>query len=373
MTDDHSSTIRRLIWDLPTRLFHWLLVGGFAVAALTAANDRWLSVHLVAGYFVGALVLFRVVWGFSGGAYSHFRRFWYSWRDVSAHLRALLRGAAPRYHGHNPSGSWMIYLLLAGIVVLTLSGTLLLGGEEHHGLASSLSPFAGHLARQLHKVLGYGLMLLIPLHVGGVVVESYLSRENLVTAMVSGYKPTSSPTLPVRPAKGVALGLIVGVLVFFAAVALWYRGTESQGEVFRGPALAQSTLWNDTCGECHLAFHPSLLPRRSWQRLLAHTDNHFGEDLVLDPATLTPLRRFALANAADAGATEPARKILRSLAPDQAPLRITQTPYWRRKHKHIDAAVWKRDSVGSPMNCGACHSDAKRGWFEDDAMRVPRK
>ncbi len=371
MTDDPRLKTRALIWDLPTRLFHWLLVGGFVVVSLTAANDERMSLHLVAGYLIGVLVLFRVLWGFVGGDYSRFRRFWYPWREVRAHLRAVAGGRAVHHLGHNPAGGWMIYLLLAGNLVLAVSGTLLLGGEEQHGLAGALGPAAGAVARELHAVLGYGLMALIPLHVAGVVVESRLGGENLVAAMISGYKSTPKPALSVRPAAGVAVGLLIVVAGYFAAATVWYRAGESEGGVFRGPSLPQSALWNDTCGECHLAFHPSLLPRRSWERLLGNSADHFGEDLALDAQDLAELRRFAVANSAETGASEPARKILRSLGPDQRPLRITETPYWRRKHEGIDAAVWKRDSVGGPMNCGACHSDARQGWFEDDAMQIP--
>jgi len=140
---------------------------------------------------------------------------------------------------------------------------------------------------------------------------------------------------------------------------------------FQSKPLQQSQLWRETCSDCHSAWHPSLLPARSWKKLFKNQNQHFGEDLFLDQPDITRLLKFALANSADHGFTEPARKINASIAPDQTPLRIIDTPYWKDKHGEIGPSIWKRKSVGAKSNCAACHSDTRQGLFDDNAMKVP--
>jgi hypothetical protein len=142
---------------------------------------------------------------------------------------------------------------------------------------------------------------------------------------------------------------------------------------FVGRALPDDPKWREECGSCHLAFHPSLLPARSWQALIAGQDRHFGEDLALDAPMRATLLAYATANAAEQQRTEAAFKINRSIPAEAAPLRITQTPYWIKKHAEIAAADWLLPQVKSKVNCAACHQDAAAGTFEDAAMRIPRQ
>ena len=106
---------------------------------------------------------------------------------------------------------------------------------------------------------------------------------------------------------------------------------------------------------------------------MAQQNDHFGEDLALDAATRAALLAYATGNAAERHATEASFKINRSLKPQDTPLRITQTPYWIRKHRHIAASDWLLPQVKNKVNCAACHRDAGAGTFEDAAMRIPRQ
>jgi len=104
---------------------------------------------------------------------------------------------------------------------------------------------------------------------------------------------------------------------------------------------------------------------------MAEQQTHFGADLGFDAPTSAALLAFMTANSADQKLTEPAFKMGQSLQPGAAPLRITETPYWSRKHHEITDAQWKQPLVKSKANCGACHLDAEAGTFEDGAMRLP--
>jgi len=147
---------------------------------------------------------------------------------------------------------------------------------------------------------------------------------------------------------------------------------EAPPVAFVGKTLPESALWQEECGSCHLAFHPSLLPARSWQSLLAGQDRHFRDDLGLEAATVAKLLAFAVPNSAEQHASEAAWKINRSVPADATPLRITETPYWVKKHREIAAADWKNPKVKSKANCAACHQDAEAGTYEDAAMRIPK-
>mgnify|MGYP003471861413 CR=1 FL=1 len=98
-----------LVWDLPTRLFHWLFAGAFAIAWLTSDSDSWLKLHVFAGYLMLGLLGFRLVWGFIGGRYARFASFRYGLKEGLTYLFQVLTGSAQRHIGHNPAGSWAVY------------------------------------------------------------------------------------------------------------------------------------------------------------------------------------------------------------------------------------------------------------------------
>lgn len=378
-------TQRILIWDVPTRLFHWTLAASFAGAWLTSESDQWLSVHVFLGYLMLGLVGFRLVWGLVGTHYARFSSFWFGPKDALAYLRQVLSGHAPRHVGHNPTGSLAIYLLLLLTLVVGVSGFFTLGGEEQQGaVAGWLGIVQGRSFKKLHELSAWLMLLLVLGHLAGVVVESLLHRENLARSMLTGSKLAAAGTPAARP-RWLVAGLL---LVLMAAFGVWWffyalhapleeqlgrpvGGPQTPNVAFVGAKLADNTQWRDECGSCHMAFHPNLLPSRSWERIMAQQQQHFGADLGLDAATSAAVLAFLSANSADRGATEAAFKIERSIKPQDVPLRITETPYWVKKHRDIAAADWQSPLVKSKSNCAACHSDAEAGTFLDAAMRIP--
>jgi len=370
-----SSNNRILVWDLPTRVFHWLMVLAFAGAWLAFDDDRYLYIHVYAGYTLLGLLVFRLIWGFVGSHYARFHSFAHDWPSVTAYLKGLLNGQAARYLGHNPAGSWAIFILLALGFVVTLSGMLTLGGEERHG------PFAGLLSytiapvfREIHEISAWTMLVLVIGHIIGVIVESVFHRENLVLAMLNGFKAGGDSGIVVRPRAIIAVVLVLLVLLsaFFT-----FRGYLAQTDTepylpYKGIVLADNALWREECGDCHMAYHPSLLPARSWQAMMDGQNDHFGEELDLDADVTREITRFLLDNSAEQLLIEPSWRILQSLGPGQTPLRITATPYWKRKHEDIEQRYWDSDKVKDKGNCSACHRDADAGTYEDAAMRLPR-
>ena len=192
------------IWDLPTRVFHWLLVLCFAGAWLTAESERTQLLHLTLGYCAGALVLWRVLWGVAGSRYALFREFVHSPAAALRYLQAYLPGstlAAPRrYVGHNPAGGWAVLGLLGLMAGVVASGWW------------AYQSGAPDAAGEAHEVLTHALLILIGLHVVAVVATGFKHRENLVRAMWTGRK-RALPEQGIRSSHG-----LIG-LVLFAAVS----------------------------------------------------------------------------------------------------------------------------------------------------------
>lgn len=370
---DAATTRTVPVWDLPTRLFHWLLVLAVAAGALTGffAPEWWLGLHVWSGYGLAALLLFRIVWGVFGSEHSRVDSFAWPPRAVLAHLRALLAGRHSHVVGHTPAGSAMIFALAGVLLAITVSGLLTLGGGEKQGpLAGFVSFATGQAAREVHEVLVFLLLGMVALHVAGVLLESVLGHSNLVLAMITGHKvlPADAGAPRRRPARPVAAALSFGLLALAGGGAGAALGSLP-------PLGVRSLTIDDTyraeCGDCHYAFHPSLLPAASWAGMMAHLDDHFGEDATLDAATRDWITVWLTANAAETWDTEAANRFRRPSA-DQ-PWRITATRFWERRHRGIDKAVFARMPVGSKVNCSACHRDADTGRFDDQSIAIPQE
>jgi len=374
-----------LIWDLPLRLFHWLFAASSLGAWLTTESDQWLSLHTFFGYLMLSLIGFRLVWGLTGSRYARFSSFLYGPRVGLDYLRQAIAGSAARHLGHNPAGSQAVFLLLGLGLLVGLSGLFTQGGEEQQGAAAigGLSFALGKAIKEGHGLLANLMLLVVFAHLAGVALESWLHQENLARSMVTGLKAAESGAPAARPHKLVGLLLLVAVATFgtWWFFYAWHEPVERLGGhddaaneaphvAFVGKPLPESAKWQEECGSCHLAFHPSLLPARSWQALLAGQGRHFGDDLGLDAATVAELLAFAVPNAAEQGATEAAWKINRSIPTSSTPLRISETPYWTKKHREIADVDWQNPKVKSKANCAACHRDAEAGTFEDAAMQV---
>jgi len=366
---------RVIIWDLPTRVFHWLLACSYLVTWLTFDDNRFLFVHVYAGYVFLALLGFRLVWGLVGTHYARFHSFAHDWQSVTDYLNGLLSGQAMRYVGHNPVGGWAIFAMLLLGLVVSITGVFVLGGEEGHGpLAGWLSYAVGIYSHRVHEVLAWVMLVVTMIHLLGVVAESVIHRENLVWSMLSGYKDGATGVPSIRGHH--YLGLLIVIVVVITALT-YFRGylvetADNLYQPYKGPVLPDNASWRENCSECHFAFHPSLLPARSWQKIFDEQHEHFGDDLDLDRKLFTELLKFHLDNAAERGLTEPSRKILFYTPENATPVRITETKYWQRKHEDIKDIYWKSKQVSIKGNCAACHLDAKEGTYEDSDMRLPK-
>jgi cytochrome b len=361
------------VWDLPTRVFHWVLVAAVTVATVTGyvAPEWWIGVHLWSGYVIVLLLVFRLVWGVFGSEYSRIASFAYRPHQVGEHLRGLLLLRPPHYLGHNPTGALMMVALMVVLTGLTMSGLITLGGEEKQGPLAGMVRYAtGNTAKAVHSTLVDILLVMIAGHVIGAIGESLLSRENLIAAMITGKKrlPPGMATPTPRRARPVAAAISVGAFAVLSGGVLAYLATLPP---IGWRTLALPTTFQDECGACHWAYHPSLLPAASWRLLMQDLADHFGEDASLNAEVAAEITTFLMANGAETWDTEAANRF-RTVAAD-APGRISATPYWVWKHQEIPDGVFSRPSIGGKSACNACHRDANSGRFDDQMITIPKE
>ncbi|MBU0968768.1 MAG: diheme cytochrome c [Proteobacteria bacterium] len=130
-------------------------------------------------------------------------------------------------------------------------------------------------------------------------------------------------------------------------------------------------IYQESCGACHFAYQPQLLPAASWQAILDNQTDHFGESLELNSNARSAIAAYLQANSADKSGAKRAVKIMRSLG-NGVPQRITDIPYIREKHHEISAQVFARPAIASPANCPACHTTAEQGLYDDDSVMIPQ-
>ena len=196
--DSRPGRDRLRVWDLPLRLFHWLLVIAVALALLSAEEESPLNDwHILSGWAAGILVVFRIVWGFVGGEQSRFAGF-VKPSALGRHVRELLRGRPQATMGHNALGALSVILLLALVAGTVWTGAI--------------------LAEDVHELLGWSLLALVVIHILAVVVMSLLTRENLVRAMVDGTKPADRHPLARDARAPGALAYLVGAITIGAAI-----------------------------------------------------------------------------------------------------------------------------------------------------------
>lgn len=200
------------VWDPVVRIGHWILVIGFAVAYLS--GDDLLGVHVWAGYAIGVVVAFRLVWGVVGPRHARFTDFVYRPLAVRRYLVDLIRFRAQRYLGHSPAGGAMVVALLIALAITVGTGLATYAVQDQAGpLAGMLAgpavivtappdarePSAagkhaaerarpGHALKEVHEFFATLTLWLIGFHLAGVALASLVHRENLVRAMITGRK-----------------------------------------------------------------------------------------------------------------------------------------------------------------------------------------
>ncbi len=193
---------RILVWDFPTRLFHWLLAVTFtaslAIGLFVSDDNPVFAVHGILGLVIGLMVFFRIFWGILGSKYARFSSFLFSPLELYSYIRDALGGKTTRYVGHNPGSGYAVFVML-----------FLLAGLVATGLLCQWDFF-----EKVHWVFACAMLVVVSAHLAGIIVHTAKHQENITVSMVSGYKDGDAnegiPTA--RPLAGV---------VFLALTFYW--------------------------------------------------------------------------------------------------------------------------------------------------------
>lgn len=206
------------VWDIPVRLFHWILVVLIAFSWLSNKMD-WMTWHMYSGYTILTLILFRILWGFVGSTHARFTDFIHGPRALIGYIRTLPSRTAAKFAGHNPLGGISVVLIL--LCVLVQAGTGLFANDD----IINEGPLYKHVSKELsdwlttiHKYNFNVLLALIGVHVAAVLYYLIWKSENLIKPMFTGSKqlPAGTASPPMR-----SVGL-AAVLLALCAAAVWF-------------------------------------------------------------------------------------------------------------------------------------------------------
>lgn len=229
-----SETRKILIWDLPTRLFHWLLVLSIVAMVVTGkAGGSWMEWHGRLGLLVLGLLVFRLLWGVMGSTYARFAGFFPTPAKVAAYLRGQWH--AP---GHNPLGACSVLALLAVPLFQALTGLV---ANDDIAFVGPLYDLVGrdlsNLATRWHLLAVNVLLALVALHVAAILFYAHIKKDNLVKPMVLGWKDSAHG----ESARGG--GWIAFVVAFTLAVLAVYGASGAWLPEPPPPAAVETPAW----------------------------------------------------------------------------------------------------------------------------------
>lgn len=220
MNDIKTTPARRVkVWDLPIRLFHWLLVIGIFAMWLTADVLDRLSLHMAIGYALIGLIVFRLVWGFIGSDTARFAQFI---RGPGAIIGYFRKPKGTVVLGHNPLGALSVVALL--LVIMVQLGTGLFANDQIYSegpLSDYVSERTQDLLTYIHEINFYVLLGLIGLHLAAIAFYQFKKHEPLVRAMITGQRELKADETVQNPSLRFA-GLIAFVIALVLAVGAWY-------------------------------------------------------------------------------------------------------------------------------------------------------
>jgi cytochrome b len=214
---DRQGLRRVRVWDLPTRLFHRLLVALVAFSVATAlAGGLWLDWHMRSGYAILALVVFRLLWGVAGSRYARLAHFVRGPRV----LLEYLRGRHPEIRaGHNPAGALSVVAMLVLLLVQAATGLFSNDGTFTEGpLARLVTSTTSDRLSTVHRYGEPALYALVGLHVAAVLYYLVFRKDNLILPMISGdRRGVEAPSVDDGPALWLRAGVMLAVAASLTA------------------------------------------------------------------------------------------------------------------------------------------------------------
>ncbi|MBX2977642.1 MAG: cytochrome b/b6 domain-containing protein [Ignavibacteriaceae bacterium] len=193
-----------LIWDLPVRFFHWLLVLGFFSAAIIALgfgdDNQNFAFHAIIGLILFFMVILRIFYGFFGTNYARFKSFLFHPKEFLIYFKSALLLNDKSYLGHNPGSAYAILFMLALIIGISITGIQLGLGNEN--------------LKDLHEIFVYLMLATVSLHIIGVIFHIFRHRDNIIASMIHGKKRSNSEV-------GITSSRVVVLIIFLSLLSLF--------------------------------------------------------------------------------------------------------------------------------------------------------
>jgi cytochrome b len=222
LLNQHIQLHKILVWDLATRLFHWVTVA-LVIACYVSWRMNWMGWHAWTGDALLALVVFRLLWGFFGSETARFSSFIASPGAAARYLANVTRRNPDRQIGHNPVGGWMVLILLALLLAEALTGVYVANDVADEGPLSELVPApVANLITDLHAYFWDALFAAAVLHVVAILLYAAVVRHDLVTPMITGRKSMPREIRPPQLANAARAAFLFGCSALAAAALANY-------------------------------------------------------------------------------------------------------------------------------------------------------
>lgn len=200
-----------LVYDWPTRIFHWLFAGffvaAFAISNLIDDDSAGFPLHMLAGLAMCGVILLRLVWSLVGTRHARLSDLVLNPAHLMAYLKGMFSGTTQRWIGHNPASSWAAATMVCLGLGLGVTGYLMATGPE------------SDLLEEVHELMANAFLVVVLLHIGGLVAHALRHHDRLAVSMVTGRKQALSPEQPAARSRPFA-GLVFVVLTAISAAYL---------------------------------------------------------------------------------------------------------------------------------------------------------
>lgn len=198
---------RIIVYDLPTRLFHWMFAGLFLIAFVLAKTvddgSAWFSFHSLVGIMLSFLVLLRLIWGFIGTEHARFSGFALRPMDLVQYFKGILTGKKQRWAGHNPASSWAGLIMIFLAAALGTTGYLMTSGPNKE------------IFEDAHELFANAFIAVVAMHVAGIIIHTFRHREMIGMSMIDGKKIDLSPEQGISSSKTAVGVLMMGLILSF--------------------------------------------------------------------------------------------------------------------------------------------------------------
>jgi cytochrome b len=223
---------KHLVYDVPTRIFHWLFavlfLTSFIIAKTVDDESWWFSYHSLAGLTLGFLVLLRILWGLFGTQHARFSNFILNPRHLVHYFKGILSGEKKRWAGHNPASSWAAITMMVMAIGLAITGYLMTSGSNKE------------LFEDFHELLANGFIIVVVLHVAGIILHTIRHQEMIGLSMLDGKKANIADDQTIPSSKSAFGILMIGLVVAFALYLFNNYDGPTQSLQFFGTTLQLS-------------------------------------------------------------------------------------------------------------------------------------